>query len=335
MAKWWSLLFGVVIIACTMLFVISPFVGWWLPGGFSTHSGDVDFLFYIILWVTAFFFLLTEGLLVVFMFKFTARGDTSTAEGKHPPGMEFADRLSRPFKKYIPNEQRLELIWTAIPAFILLLLAVGQIPSWARIKYISQMPPLEQGKTVPLQIAVSARQFEWRMRYPSPETWKRWKDDPKLAKQWAINPEIDDVHVANELHVWGPAKDAPLEKYPAFVCHLSTIDVQHNLNIPHFRVKQDALPGKVIPVWFRPTQANTIHNTKKKLWEDGYRYGEAGPEKDRGYIWEIACAELCGRWHYHMVGRVYVHPTEEDWLAWLEQEAKKQNTTQRDDLGAK
>jgi len=335
--KWWSLLFGVVILASTLLFVVAPFVGWWIPGGFSTHSGEVDGLFYVILWVTGFFFLLTEGLLVLFMYQFGSRAAPGTQGSTTPPGHAFAERLAGPFKKYVPNEQRLELIWTAIPALILLVIAVGQIPSWARIKYVSQMPNVE-GKTPPLQIGVSARQFEWRMRYPSPKTWGEWKRNPKLAARWANQPEFDDVHVVNELHVWADVTKQkgwdegtvnPLE-LPAFVCQLTTIDVQHNLNIPHFRVKQDALPGKVIPVWFRPTKANTVHNKKKNTWEYGYHFGENGPEKDKNYVWEIACAELCGRWHYHMTAKVFVHPSEEDFLAWLKQAAEKQEATQRE-----
>ena len=45
-------------------------------------------------------------------------------------------------------------------------------------------------------------------------------------------------------------------------------------------------------------------------------------------VFEIACAELCGWGHYRMIGRVYVHPSQEQFLEWLEmadQEAHKRS----------
>src|SRR5436305_11731589 len=112
--------------ACTLLFVVAPFVGWWLPGGYSTHAAGIDLLFYLILAVTGFFFLLTEGLLVVFMWMFGAKAGPHV-EGETPavpPGHGFASKIAGPLRKYIPDEHRLELIWTAVPAVILFLLAV-------------------------------------------------------------------------------------------------------------------------------------------------------------------------------------------------------------------
>ena len=71
--KWWSVLFGIVMAACTALFVVAPIVGWWMPQAASSHSWDIDYLFYLILAITGFFFILTEGLLVAFMFRYAER----------------------------------------------------------------------------------------------------------------------------------------------------------------------------------------------------------------------------------------------------------------------
>ncbi len=314
MAKWWSIFFAVTMVACLALFIVSPMVGWWLPEGVSTHSGDVDSLFYLILYITGFFFILTEALLVIFMWKFGSRSSSTEGQEKKPaPG--WVSKIMQPIKKVIPDEHRLELAWTIVPAAILLYIAFVQVEAWARIKYQSRMPAMD-GQT--MQIAVSARQFEWRMRYPSPERWESWKKDPKLARDFAMNPHQDDIHVVNELHVWTNENAESTEEFPAMLVHLSTIDVQHNFNIPSFRVKQDALPGKTIPVWFRPTLVNYEFNESKKGWV----YNE-----DR--VWEIACAELCGRSHYNMKGKVFVHPNEESFLKWLKEEADKQFSASR------
>jgi cytochrome c oxidase subunit 2 len=340
-AKWWSVLFGVVMAGCAGLFIAAPFVhdgAWWLPPGVSTHSGRVDRLFYIILGITGFFFILTEALLVIFMWQYAHRpGEVKP----HPLGhhaMEekgafwtsFFKRTFRPVSALLHDQHRVELAWTLVPAAILLYIAFAQVSAWADVKYRSHMPPTESAETgkIAFQIEVSARQFEWRMRYPSPERWAAWKNNPQLAGDFAKNPHIDDVHVVNELHVWtnSDAKDSSEPKdYPAFVVQLRTIDVLHSFNIPHMRVKQDSLPGKVIPVWFRPTRANTKKEGTR--WVDGVR---PDGTSDPAQIWEIPCAELCGWGHSRMVGRVYVHPSEDDFLEWLKDAAKKDHATQRE-----
>src|SRR6266581_1122966 len=77
--KVWSIVFGVVMLGCAIGFAISPLVGWWMPEGVSSHAHEVDFLFDLILWITAFFFFLTEGILVWFMWQYAA-----TSDGKRP-----------------------------------------------------------------------------------------------------------------------------------------------------------------------------------------------------------------------------------------------------------
>src|SRR5262245_24420016 len=96
-------------------------MGWWLPPYVSSFGGETDNLFYVILWVTAFFFVLTEGLLVWNMWR--------SAATPHPAKTPF-----------VHGNHKLELIWTVIPAVLLVLLAVVQISAWAAIKYQSRMP---------------------------------------------------------------------------------------------------------------------------------------------------------------------------------------------------
>ncbi len=68
----------------------------------------------------------------------------------------------------------------------------------------------------------------------------------KLAtRHWADHPQIDDVHLVNELHTW---KGADVKIY------LKTQDVIHSFFLPNLRLKQDALPGKTIPMWFRVSE---------------------------------------------------------------------------------
>jgi cytochrome c oxidase subunit II len=319
--KWWSFLFGTVMAACGALFVVAPLAGWWLPTPRSSHGQDIDDLFYLILAITGFFFILTEALLVVFMYRYAAR----------EPGQVLAPsplfKVFEPLTRLFNTAHKIEMAWSIIPSVILLYLAFAQVSTWAEVKYKSRLADAlaKENPLVPVQVGVSARQFEWRMRYPSPKTWKSWKADGESAKKWTSKPFFDDVHIVNELH---------LIKGRQLVVHLTTKDVIHSFNSPHMRVKQDALPGKTIMVWFKPLDSNV---TKVKdaqgnyVWLDGGgRDPDTGKPRDLGLVWEIPCAELCGWGHYRMIGKLFVHDTEQDFLDWLEVAAAHQN-----DFGAK
>jgi cytochrome c oxidase subunit 2 len=310
--KVWSVLFGVVMAGCFVGFGISPFVGWWMPEGVSSHAHDVDFLFDVILYITAFFFVLTEALLVYFMWKYAA-----TSDGK-PVVSAKADfpGFMKPLTNLLYNQHRVEMAWTLLPAVILLYIAFAQVNTWANIKYESRRSHTE-GTKASLQIGVSARQFEWRMRYPGSKRFDKWLIDKAGTKadfdSFGKVPQADDVYIVNELHLWQGQQ---------VVVHLTTRDVIHSLNLPNFRVKQDALPGKLIPVWFKTRDPdkyiswNTKWDDKNKRYVDGINNtGKDGPKEN--FVYDIPCAELCGWGHYRMIGRVYVHKDETEFKDWL------------------
>jgi len=326
--KWWSVLFGMVMAACGALFVVAPIVGWWMPQGMSTHSADVDSLFYLILAITGFFFILTEALLVFFMFRYTECPLGAVCKPS------FWWPIFKPLTSIFNTASKIEMAWTLVPGVILVYLAFAQVSTWADVKYKSRLQKfLDADSQIPVQVELSARQFKWRFRYPSVETWNSWKKDKdpdKAAKNWVKNPNIDDIRdVANELHVI-------MGRYA--VVQLSTKDVIHSFNIPQMRIKQDALPGKVIPVWFKPINdpendllAYNVEPVKDKdgktvRWQcRGGEDPETGKAKQPEYVWQIACAELCGWGHYRMIGRLYVHKDEADFLDWLQWAQTHQN----------
>jgi cytochrome c oxidase subunit 2 len=310
----WSILFGVVMLACTLLWAVAPFVpGWWLPHSASTWAKDVDGLYYMVTGICGVLFLLTEGILVYNLWRAAAnRGRRSD---------------------FVHGHHKLEVFWTTVTAVVLLIIAFAQVGTWGVIKYWWGFPMFAKkpdgykvadrfdGQT--LELEVVARQFEWRMRYPSLGRLQSFELEPgaKLYESpanFANTPAIDDVHVVNEVHVWKNAK---------VLVHLRTKDVIHSFYLPNMRLKQDALPGKTIPVWFEPTEANTVKVTGpdgKTRWDDGKGRDAEGKPTDLNYVWELACAELCGWGHYKMQGRLYVHETREDFVEWLEQAARNQ-----------
>ena len=214
--------------------------GWWMPPGVSTYARDIDYLFYLILWMVAFFFILTEGLLVYFVFKYAKEDDTKAvfSHGNH----------------------KLELIWTVIPGILLLVIAFSQMGTWAKIKYRGNLP-----QTEPIA-HVWASQFDWQMQYPGADgVFGTWDD-------------IESPHLFK----------VPVDEDVVFILH--SRDVLHSFFVPQFRLKQDAVPGMAIPIWFN--------------------------SKTEG-IYDLICTELCGWGHYKMAGRVEV-VSREEYDAWME-----------------
>jgi len=208
----------------------------WLPENVSTFGGQIDTLFYVIYYITTAVFFAVQITLLVFLFRYRDR-----------PGRQAT---------YTHGNTTLEIVWTAVPAVILAVLALVSRSTWAEIK--ETQPPSD------FLIQVEAKQFNWEIAYPGP--------DGKLDTP-------DDVHMDNDFHV-------PVNKVVRI--QLKSKDVIHSFFVPNFRLKQDAVPGHSIPVWFKATK----------------------PGK-----YEVPCAELCGFGHSGMRGWVYVD-TPEAYEAW-------------------
>lgn len=253
MNKFWPFLFLVVTVGCVAMFFAAPGQpGWWLPKDISSHGHDIDRLFKIILGITGVTFVLVELVMVYFMFKYAAQ------EGRKGT--------------FIHGHHTAEIVWTAIPAAILLYIAIAQFSTWQNAKFTDRFPK------VPVHAQVLAGQFEWRMSYPGA--------DGKL------DTKEDNVESVNDLHV---VKNKPT------IIHLKSRDVLHSFFLPNLRLKQDAVPGMTIPLWFEAKESGN---------------------------YDLACAELCGWGHYKMKGRLVVHDNQGDFDAWLTKTKKEQEATQ-------
>ena len=197
------------------------------------------------------------------------------------------------------------------------MIAYVQISVGEDIKYQSRSPRPDQ------IFEVSARQFERRVRYPTADqlntlttAWTVGPREPAPARSWADSPHADDIHIVNEIHTW---KGAQMGVY------LKTRDVIHSFYLPHLRLKQDALPGKTIPVWFQATEANTIFEDSSQHWVDGIDVGNVG---GTGFVWidlRLSCAVGAIT---KMIGRLYVHADRDDYIKWLTWAQKEQNRSQ-------
>ncbi len=238
----WILLFVGFPAAMLALCLVAPQYGWAFPGsGVSEHplGREIDHLFYVILWITGAVFVITHLVLGYVLWSGSVR------RGK---------------ALYVHHNNWLELIWTVVPAGLLLFISLYQMNVWADFRMESQFPQAARESVV---AEVTGRQFEWRIRFPEPGT------------RLTAEPHVRDAYDVNELHV-------PAGK-PVMVW-LRTADVQHSLYFPSLRVKQDAVAGLTIPVWFQVDEP-----------------GE----------YPIVCTELCGWGHYKMGAKLVAHAPEE------------------------
>jgi cytochrome c oxidase subunit 2 len=295
MRFFWGILFAVVLAAAFILTAVAPLFGWWLPTGVSTYSHQIDLLYYGILIITGVFFVLTEAILVYNMMRFAGE-PTRKAHFSH-------------------GNHRLEMIWTVVPGIILILLAVLQINVWADIKYPTHMKAMvEKEPDKVLQMEVTTRQWEYRVRYPSPERLDSWLTDKAAAKsdyERRLPDRRDDVFDVGNIHTW---------KDQTTVVFLRTKDVGHAFFVPVLRVKQDSMPGRTIPLWFQSEVTNTEKVKDKTEWRS--RSGADGKE-DPTFDWDLVCTQYCGSRHSMMRGKVFVHPTREDFMAWLRAQQKE------------
>ncbi len=279
MGKFWSLLFLMVPVLGVASFVVAPWYKHWLPHDISQTGHVIDHLFYFILWLTGAVFVVTEVVLFWFLWRYDGQG-------------------TRKPVKYTHGSHSLEIVWTIIPSAVLLFIAIYQMNAWAAAKIDNPAAGPDgifgTADDMAPTLEVTGRQFEWRLRYPVPEEIRH----KALAREGVAESSQDPIkhlYVVNELHL--PVNEEIL-------IDLKSADVLHSFFLPNVRVKQDAVPGMKIPVWFRVTEIGK---------------------------YDLVCAELCGWGHYKMKGRLTVE-SREDFNKWLEQKYRDQEATQEAQL---
>ncbi len=265
----------------------------------SAHGGSIDYIFNLTLFFTGIVFIITQILLFYFAYKYRARRGVKA--------------------EYISHNNRLEVIWTAIPAVVMTFLVVGGLEAWNEV-----MADVAEGEDF-IEIEGTGYQFAWHLRYPGPDgklgarDYKLISASNPLGQVWSDEKNLDDFHPSEIVLPVGKKVRA----------RITSRDVLHNFYIPHFRVKMDAVPG--MPTYFVFTPTITTEEYRAKLGaldENGQpKYPEwhqpsdpddpESPAKFEVFDYELACAELCGTGHYAMrrVVKVVSEAEYQDWLS--------------------
>src|SRR2546423_1268333 len=241
-----------------------------MPVQASAHAAEIDQMTVLVHWMMLVLFIGWGGFFLFVLVRFrrgaNPRASYAGAKGKISKGLEIA-----------------------VAVVEVILLVFYAIPAWA--KRVQALPSESEAVVV----RVVGEQFAWNIHYPGPDG-KFGRTD--ITKVSADNPlgldrsdpaAKDDVTTINQLYL-------PVNR-PTLI-HLSSKDVIHSFGLAEMRVKQDAVPGMTMPVWFVPT-----------------RPGE----------YDISCSQLCGLGHFRMRGFVTIQ-SDADFKKWMDDQEKELKT---------
>jgi cytochrome c oxidase subunit 2 len=249
-----------------------------MPPAASAHAGEIDQMIVLVHWLM-FVLFIGWGAFFVFVLVRFRRGANPKASYVGAKG------------KFAKSTE------VAVALIEVILLVFYAIPAWA--KRVTNFP----GGSDAVIVRVIGQQFAWNVQYPGKDG-KFGRTLPNLIS--ADNPigidrtdpdAKDDIVTINQLNL-------PVG-HPVLV-HLSSMDVIHSFGLFEMRIKQDAIPGLEMPVWFSPTI--TTDDMRAKL-------------KDPMFNYEIACSQLCGLGHYRMRGFITVQ-SEADYQKWMAEQVK-------------
>ena len=238
-----------------------------MPEVESVHGSAVDRVFLIVLAITGVMFVVIQLALAVLVFRFSRRREGGIQAGNRRPSFEK---------------------WFAITAGLIVFLVDVAVFSMGESEWFKAWGAAPDDAAL---VEVTGEQFMWNFRYPGSDG-VFGKTDPRLIT--ASNPlgvdsqdrsAADDVLSTNQLHL---VAGKPVR------LRIRSRDVIHSFNLPHFRVKQDAVPGMIIELWFIPSREGQF---------------------------EIVCNQLCGLAHYRMKAFLTVESqqTFEQWVSQMAQ----------------
>lgn len=237
----------------------------------SVEGARVDSMIWITLAVTGIVFIITQILLFWFSYKYQESDNRKVF--------------------YFPHSNKLEIIWTVVPALVLTVLVVIGLRNWN----LFTGPAPENA----MRVEITGKQFGWIYRYPGKdgEFGKKYYKNidnasNSLGMIWEDELGHDDVVMEQTMYL---VKGKPVKLI------IGSRDVVHDVGLSHFRLKMDAVPGIPTTLWFTPKY--TTKEMKELTGNPDFQY-------------EISCDQMCGNGHYSMKGIIEV-VDQEEYDAWM------------------
>ncbi|MFN7014147.1 MAG: cytochrome c oxidase subunit II [Bacteroidia bacterium] len=245
-----------------------------LPESASEHGVAVDNLMNFNLAIIGFVFFGVQLVLFWFAFKYYKKNDGRKAE-------------------YFLHSNKLELLWTSVPAVVLAIIIIYGLTTWNNI-----MGPLSEES---INIELYAKQFDWTARYAGNDN-KLGKANFRLIEgPNALGLDSNDEYGQDDIIVKGEIL-IPVNREINF--SMRSRDVIHSAFMPHFRAQMNCVPGMVTQFHFTPTI--TTAEMREKTGNPEFNY-------------ILLCNKICGAAHYNMQMDIIV-VSEEEYNKWLSEQ---------------
>ena len=264
----------------------------------SAHGAMVDSLMNIT-WVLIFFVqTITQAFLHYFAFKYRGK-QTNTA-------------------LYFADNNKLEFIWSIIPAIVLAGLILYGLYAWTNIMFVDEDEDV-------IEIELYAQQFNWKARYSGQDNVLgkanvRYIEGVNALGIDPADPNAQDDKVVTELHL-------PLGKKILF--KMRSQDVLHSAFMPHFRTQMNCVPGMVTQFAFEPIYTTQQMRDMPFMQEKVANINAIRAKKSIELVakglpaldpytfdYLLLCNKICGASHYNMQMKIVVD-TPEDYKKWL------------------
>jgi cytochrome c oxidase subunit 2 len=256
----------------------------------SVHGQGIKTLWDTTMILILITFFITQTLLFVFAYKYRGK------EGKTA--------------LFQTHNNKLELLWTSVPAFVLTGLILFGLSTWNN----TMVPDTTDAKI----IEVYAQQFNWTARYAGEDNQLGKAHYTLIGGVNTLGVDINDSlsfddKVVREIHL--PVNQQILMKF-------RSQDVIHSAFLPHFNVQMNCVPGMNTQFAFTPTKTTKEMREDPEMIERMKIINEARAKKGQAPVefdFVLLCNKICGSAHYNMQIKVIVE-TQDEYNAWLKEQ---------------
>lgn len=268
----------------------------------SAHGAEVDNLMNIT-WILIFIVqAITQVLLHYFAFKYRGKKDQKAL--------------------YFADNNKLEAIWSVIPAVVLAGLILYGLFAWTNIMFVD-----EDEDTIVIELY--AQQFNWKARYSGTDNVLgkanvRFIEGANAVGVDLADPYAQDDIVVTELHI---------PKGKKILFKMRSQDVLHSAFMPYFRAQMNCVPGMVTQFAFEPIYTTDEYRELPYMVEKVANINAIRTKKSAELVakgetaldpytfdYLLLCNKICGASHYNMQMKIIVD-TPEDYRAWLKDKA--------------
>ncbi|RMG77127.1 MAG: cytochrome c oxidase subunit II, partial [Bacteroidetes bacterium] len=269
----WLFLIGGIALFGFYFWLIKEYGDDLLPPSASLHGEDVDSLMNFNLWVINIAWVIVQILLFYFAWKYYYR-----------PGAKAV---------FFPHSNKLEMIWTIVPASFLAIIIIYGLKTWNEI--------VAEPEEEPIVIELYAKQFDWTARYAGKDNILGEASVRRINGANFLGIDSADVHAKDDKIVKGEFH-LPVGRPVKFI--IRSQDVIHSAYMPHFRAQMNAVPGMKTSINFIPTV--TTEEMRKMT-------------KNPDFDYILLCNKICGASHYNMQMDIIVE-SEDKFNDWLNQQ---------------